>query len=140
MPNRIGERVRNKWEAWRGKARELKRETYAIYLAYHDRRVPWYAKIAAALVVGYAFSPIDLIPDFIPVLGYLDDLVLIPLGIAWVIRLIPADVLEQYREEARAALDSRKSRNWLAAGIIVLIWIFVLGLMLRGWGFFGNTR
>ena len=76
-------------------------ETYALYLAYGDPRVPWYARVFAALAVGYAFSPIDPIPDPIPVLGYLDDLILVPLGIALAVRMIPAEVLAECREEAR---------------------------------------
>src|SRR5918911_388121 len=73
-------------EAWKGRVRQLKAETYALYLAYKDPRVPWYAEVFAACVVGYAFSPIDLIPDPVPVLGYLDDLILVPLGIALAVR------------------------------------------------------
>jgi uncharacterized membrane protein YkvA (DUF1232 family) len=86
-----------------------------------DPRVPWYAKVLAACLVGYAFSPIDLIPDFIPVLGYLDDLVLIPLGIMVVRAMIPAAVLDECR--VRAEQTKGKPRNWIAAGAIVLVWI-----------------
>ena len=75
--------------AWHRKARELKIQTFALYYACRDPRVPWYAKVLAGAVVAYAFSPIDLIPDFIPILGYLDDLVLIPLGVALTIKLVP---------------------------------------------------
>ena len=75
-----------KWRQW---ANQLKIETYALYLAYRDPRMPWYARLLAVVVAGYAFSPIDLIPDFIPVLGHLDDLVLIPLGVVLAIKLIP---------------------------------------------------
>lgn len=87
-------------ENWKQKAKIIKKELYALYLAYKDPRVPWYARVTAIIVVGYAFSPIDLIPDFIPVLGYLDDLILIPLGIALVIKMVPADVLNECREKA----------------------------------------
>jgi len=90
-------------ESWKGRARRLKGETYALYLAYRDPRTPWYAKVFAALVVGYAFSPIDLIPDPIPVLGYLDDLLLVPLGIALALKMIPLAVLDECREQARLA-------------------------------------
>ncbi|MCK7512393.1 MAG: DUF1232 domain-containing protein [Desulfobacterales bacterium] len=90
-------------EGWKAKARKLKQEVHALYLASKDRRVPWHARVLAVVVVAYAFSPIDLIPDPIPVLGYLDDLILIPLGIALVIKLVPADVLQDCREQA--ALD-----------------------------------
>lgn len=103
-------------------AKHLKAELYALYLAYRDPRVPWYAKIFIACVVGYAFSPIDLIPDPIPLLGYLDDLILVPLGIALAIKMIPADVMAEYRERARS-LQRQKPTNWLAAAVIVSIWL-----------------
>jgi uncharacterized membrane protein YkvA (DUF1232 family) len=111
---------------WRQRARQLKRETYALYLAYRDPRVPWYAKLLAACVVAYAFSPIDLIPDFIPVLGTLDDLVLIPLGIALSVKLIPPQVMAECRARAAAAED--KPTNWAAAAVIVVIWIGLAAL------------
>ena len=123
---------------WKQKAKNLKRELYAIYLAYKDPRVPWYAKALAIIVVGYAFSPIDLIPDPIPVLGYLDDLILLPLGIALVIRLIPKEVLSECREKAAEMLNRKKPRNWVAAGIVVFIWIFLFVLLsyylVSAWG------
>jgi uncharacterized membrane protein YkvA (DUF1232 family) len=111
------------WAIWKERARVLKRETYAVYLACRDPRVPWYGRVLAACVVGYAFSPIDLIPDPVPILGYLDDLVLIPLGIAAVLKTIPPDVMAECRERAAVALESGKPKNWIAAGIIVLVWI-----------------
>src|SRR5512135_724264 len=86
---------------WKERARQLKTEVYALYLAYRDPRTPWYAKIFTALVVGYAFSPIDLIPDFIPVFGYLDDLVVVPLGAYLAIRMIPKQVMVESRLKAR---------------------------------------
>lgn len=98
----------NRWKHW---ARTLKREVYALYLAYRDPRVPWYARLLAGVVVAYAFSPIDLIPDFIPVLGYLDDLLLVPLGIALVIRLIPPHVLAECRAEAGRIMAAGKPTN-----------------------------
>ena len=103
------------------KARALKRETTALWFALRDPRTPWAARVAGALVVAYALSPIDLIPDFIPVLGLLDDLILLPLGIALCIRLIPADVFEDARRRAIAA--ERQPANRIAAVVIVLIWI-----------------
>ncbi|MET0710797.1 MAG: YkvA family protein [Tardiphaga sp.] len=104
-------------------ARALKRDIHAVALAARDPRVPWYARALAVAVAGYALSPIDLIPDFIPVLGYLDDLILIPLGLWAVLRLIPPEVLSEYRVIAEA----RASRpvSWTAAAIIVTIWIAV---------------
>lgn len=110
-------------DKWKEKARELKKDTYALYLACRHPQTPLFAKIIAVCVVGYAFSPIDLIPDFIPVLGLLDDLILIPLGIALVIRLIPPGVFEECRKKASAEMASGKPTNRLAAAIIIVIWI-----------------
>jgi uncharacterized membrane protein YkvA (DUF1232 family) len=100
-------------------------ETYAIYLAYKDPRTPWYARIFAACVVGYAFSPIDLIPDPIPVLGYLDDLVLVPVGVALALKMIPQAVLAECREKAQVAMSQGKPTNWTAAGVIIGIWLLL---------------
>lgn len=108
---------------WRDKARELKREVYTLYFAVRDPRVPWHTKVLAACVVGYAFSPIDLIPDFIPVLGYLDDLVLVPLGVMAVRAMIPPTVLVECREKASRLTEKRTSR--VAAVVIVAIWLLV---------------
>ena len=112
-------------QRWKQRARHLKREVYALYLACKDPRVPWHARILAICVVGYAFSPLDLIPDFIPILGHIDDLILIPLGVAAVIKLIPPPVLQECRDKAQAALDQRKPTNWVAGSIIVLIWVLL---------------
>ncbi len=116
-------------EPWRRRVRELKTELYALYLAYRDPRVPWYARVVAACVVGYAFSPIDLIPDPIPVLGYLDDLVVVPLGIALALRLIPAEVMAESRERARLAVQQGKPVNRVAAVVVVLIWLLLAALV-----------
>lgn len=113
-------------ERWREQARNLKQEVYALYFAVRDPRVPWYAKALAACVVAYACSPIDLIPDPIPILGYLDDLVLIPLGVLAVRALIPEAVLEDCRVRARQ-LDT-KPRNWVAAGFILMLWLLLAAL------------
>ena len=110
-------------DALKNKSKLLKTDAYALYLAYKDPRIPWYARILAICVVGYAVSPIDLIPDFIPILGYLDDLILIPLGIALVLKMIPKDVMYEYRERARAAIIQGKPVNWVAATVIVGIWV-----------------
>ena len=109
---------------WRERAQRLKTETYALALAYRDPRTPWYAKGFLALVVGYAFSPIDLIPDFIPLLGYLDDLVLVPLGIALAIKMIPPEVMADCRE--RAPAEMARPRSWVAAAVIVALWLACL--------------
>lgn len=109
---------------WKQRARNLKTEVYALYLVYRDPRTPWHARIFAAVVVGYAFSPIDLIPDPIPVLGYLDDLVLIPLGIALALKMIPSDVMADCRLRALEAQD--RPTNWIAAGVIAAIWILLV--------------
>lgn len=110
-------------ERWKEKARALKREVHALYFACRDPRVPWYAKALAVAVVAYALSPIDLIPDFIPVIGYLDDLVLVPLGILAVRWMIDAEILDQCRR--RAVQAEAAPRNWVAAGVIVLLWMTV---------------
>lgn len=115
-------------ERWRRWAGSLKREVYALYLAYRDPRVPWYARAFAAGVVGYAFSPIDLIPDPIPVLGYLDDLVLVPLGVYLAIKLIPEPVLAECRVKAQEVLAAGKPVNKLAAAVIIAIWLILAAL------------
>ena len=107
-------------------AREIKRETLALYLAALDARTPWYAKAWAAFVVAYAFSPIDLIPDFIPVLGYLDDLILLPLGIWIAVRLVPPDLMAEHRRAAEALAERPVSRA--AAAIIVVVWMALAAL------------
>jgi uncharacterized membrane protein YkvA (DUF1232 family) len=107
-------------------AQRFRVEVYALYLAYKNPRVPWYARAFAAVVVAYAFSPIDLIPDPIPVLGYLDDLVIIPLGVALAIKMIPPQVLAECRDEARGAKDRPVSR--VAAVAVVAIWIALAAL------------
>jgi uncharacterized membrane protein YkvA (DUF1232 family) len=113
---------------WKARARQLQAETYALYLAYRDPRVPWYAKAVAVCIVGYALSPIDLIPDFIPVLGYLDDLVLIPLGIALTLRMIPPEVMAECRDRARAELADGKPVGRAAAAVIIAIWLGLAAL------------
>jgi len=105
-------------------ARKLLRDVHAVYLAAHDPRVPWYAKVLAITVAGYALSPIDLIPDFIPVLGYADDLIIVPLGIWLAVSLIPQEVMAEYRIKADEA--GQRPRNAVAAIAIVAIWIVSL--------------
>ena len=117
-------------QRWKQRARALKKEVYALYLAYRDPRTPWNAKAVAALVVAYAFSPIDLIPDPIPVLGYLDDLVLVPLGAALALRLIPPEVMVDARAKTEELLRAGKPVSWGGAVIIGVIWITLAGLAL----------
>ncbi len=112
-------------------AKQLKIELYALYLACQDHRVPWYAKAFVACVVAYAFSPIDLIPDPIPVLGYLDDLILIPLGIKIALQMIPSGVMAECRIRAKANPLSSKPKNWIAAAVIVIIWMILLIVTVR---------
>jgi len=114
------------WKQW---ARLVRRDTHALYLASKDPRVPWYAKAIAAVIAAYALSPIDLIPDFIPVVGYLDDLILVPLGIWLVIRLIPANVIAEHRALAEPAQERPISRT--AAVAVFGLWI--AGAVLCGW-------
>lgn len=110
-------------------ARALKRDTHAVYLAARDPRVPWVAKILAIMVAAYALSPIDLIPDFIPVLGYLDDLILVPLGIWMVVAMVPAEVMAEYRIKASEAVSRPSSR----AGMIAIVALWIAGAALLGW-------
>jgi uncharacterized membrane protein YkvA (DUF1232 family) len=117
------------FQKWRARARELKNDTYALYLAFKDPRVPWYAKAFLICIAGYALSPIDLIPDFIPVIGYLDDLVLIPLGITLAIRMVPPEVLKECRAEARVVFRDHRPTSKIAAAIIIIIWGLLLLLM-----------
>ncbi len=112
-------------KAW---ARRLKTDLVALYLAYGDRRTPLHARVLAIVVVAYAFSPIDLIPDPIPVLGYLDDLILIPLGIALVVRMIPPDVLAECREKARNTEAEAGPKGTAAAVVVVAVWLLLAAL------------
>lgn len=114
---------------WKEKARKLKRDTRALMVAVRHPGVPWLARVVALLVAAYAFSPIDLIPDFIPVLGYLDDLILIPLGVILVIKLIPPEIMEECRRQAEERPVSRRA-GIAGAAVIVVIWVIVAGLVL----------
>jgi uncharacterized membrane protein YkvA (DUF1232 family) len=110
-------------------ARTIKRDVLALWIAARDPRVPWYAKVLAMAVAAYALSPIDLIPDIVPVLGYLDDLVIVPLGILLVIWLIPTGLMTEFRERATAV--QARPRSMAAAVVIVLIWIAATALVGR---------
>lgn len=114
---------------WRRRAAALQADTYALYLAYRDPRTPWYAKAIAAMVVAYAVSPIDLIPDFIPVLGLLDDMVIVPVGIALSIKLMPPGVMQQCRERARVESESGVTGGRRVVVVVVVIWLLLLALV-----------
>lgn len=113
-------------------ARGLKRQTLVVYFAARDARTPWAVRLLALLVAAYALSPIDLIPDFIPVLGYLDDVILVPLGVALVLRLTPPPVMAAARERAEAVVD--RPVSLAMAAVIVLVWVIAL-LGLGGWAY-----
>ncbi len=121
-------------EKLKHRTRHLKAETFALYLAARDPRTPWYAKLLVAGIVAYAFSPIDLIPDFVPVFGYLDDLVLIPLGIALAIKLLPHSVLAECRTRAQETTRNGKPVSRVAGAVIVVIWL-VLAALCIVWGY-----
>ena len=120
-------------EGWRQRARRLRRDTLTLYFAWRDPRTPLAARVLAAGVAGYALSPIDLIPDFVPVLGLVDDLIIVPLGIALVVKMLPSAVLADARERAAVATSRPTSRS--AAAAIVMIWLlalaFVIVLLMR---------
>jgi uncharacterized membrane protein YkvA (DUF1232 family) len=109
---------------WKAKARLLRNEVIVLYYSARDPRAPWYAKALVLLIVAYILSPVDIIPDFIPVLGYLDDLILVPAGIYLALRMIPREVIEEYRTVVAGKKISGRT-GWMAAGIIVLIWLAV---------------
>ena len=115
----------------KARARHLKRDVPAVFLALRDKRTPIIAKVIAAITVGYALSPVDLIPDFVPVLGYLDDVILLPALIALTIRLIPAEVFEQCRRDSENLWANGKPKRWYYAIPIILIWMLVIGLIVK---------
>jgi uncharacterized membrane protein YkvA (DUF1232 family) len=116
------ERIR----AW---AKDTELEGLALYIAIRDPRTPWYAQALGAFVVAYALSPIDLIPDFIPVLGYLDDLLILPVGFWLTVRLIPSDVVTEARAAAKAQLAERRPRSFAGAAIVVAVWLSAVALV-----------
>ena len=117
-------------ESLKQKARSLKNEIYILYLAYQDPRVPWYAKALMLVIVAYFLSPIDLIPDFIPVLGYFDDLIIVPAGIFLALKMIPKDVMEDCRRKAKSEPIAGKAK-WIATLVIILVWLLVLYFLAR---------
>jgi len=123
----------NAFQKLKQKIDDLKVELLAVWFAYRDPRTPWYAKIWSALVAGYAFSPIDLIPDFIPIIGYLDDALIVPLGIMIAIKLIPKEVMADTRIKAKDWIEQRKQKpqNKTMAVLIVLLWILLFSLIVR---------
>lgn len=112
-------------------AKKIKQNLFVLYLSYKDPRTPWYAKLLAMLIVAYAFSPIDLIPDFIPVLGYLDDLIIVPLGISLALKLIPPHVIEVNKEAAEKLKQSGKPKNWFVGILFIIIWIIIAAWVCR---------
>lgn len=116
---------------WRATVQHIKRESLTLYAAYRNPRTPWYARLFLALVLAYAFSPIDLIPDFIPVLGYLDDALLLPLCIWLALRMIPEPVLADARRDAAASIT--EGRPVSRAGAVAIVSLWLLGIMLAGW-------
>src|SRR5215216_6437621 len=115
-------------ETWKRWARRLSAQTYALYLAYRHPRTPWYAKVFAALIVGYVFSPIDPIPDFIPGAGSLDAMVVVPIGVLLAAKMIPPDVFEECREKAREVANGEKPVSRIAAVVIVAVWLLCVAL------------
>jgi uncharacterized membrane protein YkvA (DUF1232 family) len=116
-------------QSWKQRVKALKSETYALYLAAKDPRVPWHAKVLIIFVVAHTLSPIDLIPDFIPILGYLDDLIIAPLGIAIAIKLIPSEVLLECREQAQQIFADDQPPNKWAAVLIITIWLLLTAII-----------
>lgn len=115
----------------RERAKKLKMDIPTIYLALKDKETPISAKIFAGITVAYALSPIDLIPDFIPVLGYLDDVILLPMLVALTIKLIPADIMERNRQQAEDLWENGKPKKWYYAIPVILFWIIIIGVILK---------
>ena len=115
-------------KSWKRRARQLSAQTYALYLAYRDPRTPWYAKVFAALIVGYVFSPIDPIPDFIPGVGLLDEMVVVPIGVLIAAKMIPQEVFDECKEKARGVAEGEKSVSRVAAVVVVAVWLLCVAL------------
>ena len=119
---RIGNMI-NQLKQW---AKKLKKQLFILYLAYKDERVSWYTKVFTACVVAYAFSPIDLIPDFIPVLGYIDDIIIVPLGVMLALKMLPISVIEDCTIKAEELIQNERPKNWIAGSIIIVVWLLIL--------------
>lgn len=130
MKEKLNKRFKIWFSTIKQKVKKIKKEIGALYLAYKRPDVPFYAKLVSILVVGYALSPIDLIPDFIPVLGYLDDLIIIPLSINFAIKLIPNDIMNECRQQSENIFNEGKPKNWVAGSIIICIWIILFSYIL----------
>ncbi|MEL7605355.1 MAG: YkvA family protein [Sedimentibacter saalensis] len=113
------------------RAKQLKKDIPAVFLALKKKDTPWYAKVLAALTIGYAFSPIDLIPDFIPVLGYLDDVIILPLMIAATVKMVPTEIFEQCRIESEQHWEEGNHKKWYYALPILLIWGMIIALLIK---------
>jgi uncharacterized membrane protein YkvA (DUF1232 family) len=138
MDTNANKTKQNLFNRLRAMAKRLKANLMVMYVAYRDPRVPLYAKIFAICVVAYAFSPVDLIPDFIPILGYLDDLILVPLGVYFAMRMFPGEVLDEYRAKAEEERKTSKPKNWIAGVLIIVVWIAVAVWSI--WYFYGILR
>lgn len=121
------------------RARALEADSYALYLVARDARTPWYVRLLVAAVAAYAISPIDLIPDFIPVIGYLDDLILVPAGLALAVRLVPPEVLEECRAKAAEATGDDRPVSVAVGAVVVGLWLVLLAL-LSAWAYFTIRR
>ena len=117
--------------ALKDKAKQLKTDIPAVFLALKDKKTPWYAKLFAALTVAYALSPIDFIPDFIPILGYLDDLIILPLLVALTVKFIPKDVFAEYRKQAQDMWQDGKPKKWYYALPIIFVWLLIIVLIVK---------
>jgi len=116
-------------ERLKSRARLLKRDAYALYIIARDPRVPWYARVFLGLVVAHTFSPLDLIPDFVPVLGYLDDLIITPLGIALALKMIPAEVMTEARRQSEELMRQGKPISRAGAVLVIAVWLVILAIM-----------
>jgi uncharacterized membrane protein YkvA (DUF1232 family) len=115
-------------QSWKRRARQLSAQTYTLYLAYRHPKTPWYAKLLAALIVGYVFSPIDPIPDFIPGVGLLDEMVVVPIGVWMATKMVPQVVLEECQEKASAVAQGEKPVSRVAAAVVVGVWLVCVAL------------